>query len=140
MNFRAFIFILISAVTLTALFIALKPTSESMIVQNSTLENVTPITESAQLKLPMTIELHIENGALTSGPKRIQLTQGQELAITVVSDQRDELHLHGYDLILQLLPGEAAKLAFTASHSGRFGLELHHAHGELAVLEVSPKP
>lgn len=140
MNFRAIIFILISAGALALLFIVLKPTPQPPIVQGISAESDAPNTESLPANKPIAIELIIESGVLASGPKRIQLSQGSEIIITVISDQRDELHLHGYDHTLQLIPGEPAKLLFTASHSGRFGLELHHAHGELAVLEVSPRP
>jgi hypothetical protein len=37
------------------------------------------------------------------------------------------------------VPGETATLAFTATLTGRFGLEMHRAHIELATLEVYPQ-
>ncbi len=67
----------------------------------------------------------------------VQVGDEVELSITTAGD--DELHLHGYDLALPLRAGETGTLRFTAEHAGRFELELHHAHAELGVLEVSPR-
>jgi hypothetical protein len=138
MNYRPLIFILISAVALTALFVALKPAPGPSIQQEPTVNAGT--TTAAPEKLAHRFELVIEGGALAAGPQRIQVPQGSAIEIKVSTDHADELHLHGYDLKLQLTAGESATLAFSADHSGRFGLELHHSHGEIATLEVMPTP
>ncbi|WP_373082245.1 hypothetical protein [Zhongshania sp.] len=138
MNYRALIFILISAIALTALFLLLKPTAEPPKVQATVSQSDTVNAESTSVPSPRTIELSIKDGALISGPQRIQVLQGEEIKLNFVSNHADELHLHGYDLTLKLKAKETATLAFTAKHSGRFGIELHHAHGEIAALEVMP--
>ncbi len=73
----------------------------------------------------------------TAEPLQVQVGDEVELSITTADD--DELHLHGYDLALPLRAGETGTLRFVAEHAGRFELELHHAHAELGVLEVSPR-
>jgi hypothetical protein len=138
MNYRPLIFILISAVALTALFVVLKPAPESPIQQEPTVNRGK--TTAAPERSAYRFELVIEGGALASGPRRIEVQQGSAIEIKVITDHADELHLHGYDLKLQLTAGEPATLAFSADHSGRFGLELHHSHGEIATLEVMPTP
>ena len=45
----------------------------------------------------------IADGKLQSGPRLIQLPQGETVALKVTSDRNDELHVHGYDLHAQLL-------------------------------------
>jgi hypothetical protein len=61
------------------------------------------------------------------------------VTLNIRSDRRDELHLHGYDLHAQLVPGQIESLQFTADRTGRFGIELHRAHSELGALEVYPQ-
>jgi hypothetical protein len=69
----------------------------------------------------------------------LQVRAGETVELEVTSPRDDELHLHGYDLSLQLKAGVPGTLRFTAEHAGRFDVELHHAHAELAVLEVQPR-
>lgn len=88
---------------------------------------------------PQVYSLVVRKGRRVSGPELIQMHAGDPVTLEVTSDQPDELHLHGYDLHLKLLPGEPGRLSFTASHSGRFDYELHHAQLELGALEVLPQ-
>lgn len=81
----------------------------------------------------------IVDGWRESGPEMIRVTQGDAVAIRFISNQADELHLHGYDITVPLVPGKPAMLMFVAEHPGRFGYELHQAHREIGVIEVYPK-
>lgn len=69
----------------------------------------------------------------------LRVQAGDAVEITVTSAQDEELHLHGYDLSLLLRAGEPGVLRFAAAHAGRFEIELHRGHAEIAVLEVSPR-
>lgn len=69
----------------------------------------------------------------------LRVQEGDLVELRITSPGDDELHLHGYDLSMPLRAGEPGTLRFRAAHAGRFDLELHHAHAELAVLEVSPR-
>lgn len=84
------------------------------------------------------VRYEVVEGNRVLGPDRILVRQGQEVQIEVLSDRVDELHLHGYDLHLPLLPGQVATMSLHAEHSGRFELELHKQHLTLAALEVHP--
>lgn len=88
---------------------------------------------------PRQFELVLQQGRLVSGPAVIGVTQGEAVILRITADHADELHLHGYDLALPLQAGVPATLAFTADRSGRFEIELHHAHRALAALEVQPR-
>jgi hypothetical protein len=83
-------------------------------------------------------EIDIKNGRVVSGSALLQVHEGDEITLKIVSDQSDEVHLHGYDLHAQLVPGQTTTLAFTATRTGRFGLEMHRSHAELGTLEVYP--
>lgn len=65
--------------------------------------------------------------------------QGDTVTLLVASDHADEMHVHGYDLEEKLQPKNATVLTFKADRSGRFTIELHHAHLELGALEVQPR-
>lgn len=87
---------------------------------------------------PVTADIEIRNGRLHSGPATVQLTQGQTVKLTVLSDRDDELHLHGYDIALQLRAGQRANLMLEATLSGRFEYEIHSTHSGIGALEVYP--
>jgi hypothetical protein len=65
------------------------------------------------------------------------VTQGEQVEITLTSDQSAELHLHGYDVTVQLEPGAPAILSFIARIAGRFPVEAH-GMGPLAKGRRSP--
>jgi hypothetical protein len=83
-------------------------------------------------------EINIRNGKAVSGSTLLKAHEGDEITLKIVSDRSDEVHLHGYDLHADLVPGETATLAFMATRTGRFGMEMHRSHTELGALEVYP--
>jgi plastocyanin len=85
------------------------------------------------------VELKVQQGRLVLGPEVIKLTEGDKLTLRVTSDTDDEMHLHGYNLRLDLTAGQTGELTVTANRSGRFEYELHHAHRTLGALEVYPR-
>ena len=85
------------------------------------------------------VDLVVVGGKRVSGPNLIKLKRDDVLVLTVVSDRADNLHIHGYDLQLDLHAGRPASLRFTARRTGRFGFELHRSGQELGVLEIYPK-
>ena len=84
-------------------------------------------------------EINIRNGKAVSGSALLKAHEGDEIILKIVSDRSDELHLHGYDLHANLVPGETTTLAFTATRTGHFGMEMHRSHAELGALEVYPQ-
>lgn len=95
------------------------------------------VVESAEPD-PVRARFEIRDGQRLSGPDRVEAMQGQVLRIEVLSDRDDELHLHGYDRHQPVAAGIPAVLQFTATHSGRFELELHNSHLTLTAIEVQP--
>src|SRR6185437_6549391 len=85
------------------------------------------------------LEIEIKEGRVVSGAALLRAHEGDEITIRIASDRRDEVHLHGYDLQVPMGPGDPAIVAFTASRTGRFGLEAHRSHLELATLEIYPR-
>ena len=71
-------------------------------------------------------------------PKRLRVTQGRTLLLTVTSDVADEVHVHGYDIARPVSRGRPTRIRFVASTTGRFEIELERTHVLIAELEVRP--
>lgn len=83
---------------------------------------------------------HIEivEKAITSGETTLTVNQGDTVTIMVMADEAEEFHVHGYDVSIDLMPGEMAEATFVAGASGRFPFELEESKTELGALEVQP--
>ena len=94
---------------------------------------------AAMQPTPQVFDLVIRRSRLVSGPTVIQVHKGDQVILRLTSDGSDELHLHGYDLHAPTRAGQTTTLQFSATKTGRFGYELHHAKTELGALEVYPR-
>ena len=88
---------------------------------------------------PTAIELAVADGQVVGGAKVIRLKRDDAVSLTVRSDKADELHVHGYNLHADVVPGKPSTLKFVAKRTGRFSMELHKAGVELGTLEIYPK-
>ena len=143
MNRNVLLFIGLGIAVLAGLFLFLRPTPMPISAPAVTAPVTAPApVTSVQISGPAAsrvFEIVVHQGQRVSGPAAIQVREGENITLKLISDQPDELHLHGYDLHLSLRANVPAALAFQAVHSGRFDYELHHAHIELGTLEVLPK-
>jgi heme/copper-type cytochrome/quinol oxidase subunit 2 len=83
------------------------------------------------------IEVQVAGGQVTGDTGRVPVTAGEEVTLAVTSDVPDELHVHGYDLTAELVPGTPAELTFAATVPGVFEVELHDAGTVLLTIQVS---
>jgi len=74
-------------------------------------------------------------GIPTSG--RVHVAIGAEIRLTVTADTDDEVHLHGYDLMADVIAGAPAVLEFSAGIPGIFEVEFEDAAKLLVELQVS---
>ncbi|MGY1826225.1 hypothetical protein [Blastococcus sp. SYSU DS0541] len=82
------------------------------------------------------IEVRYADGQVSGGTSRVPVPVGEPVTVVVTSDVADEAHLHGYDVLAGLVPGQPAELAFDATIPGVFALELHRAGTVLLTLQV----
>ena len=82
------------------------------------------------------LTLELADGEVTGDTPLAQLTLGRPVRLEVTSDVADELHVHGVDETVDLVPGETAALEFTPESPGRFEVELHDARRVLTRLQV----
>ncbi len=91
------------------------------------------------------IDLHIEGRRVVSPNTVIRITEGEVVELLWVTDEAVELHLHGYDLLLGVRPGEPAAMVVDAHIAGRFPVTSHGwgeggpGHETLIYLEVYPR-
>jgi hypothetical protein len=83
------------------------------------------------------LEVQVAGGQVTGDTGRVPVPLGDRVTVTITSDAPDEAHLHGYDVLADLVPGTPAEMAFDATVPGVFELELHDAGTVLLTLQVS---
>ena len=95
------------------------------------------------------IQLSIRNGELVAPSDVIKVTQGTELTLIIASDKPLTLHLHGYDIVQTIIPGNPQPMVVKTFATGRYPIKVHsHAHEQqdhiddehtLGYLEVYPE-
>jgi len=90
----------------------------------------------------------IKNRRIDPAWRELRVRQGDSVELTFTSDEAAELHLHGYDQFLGVVPNVPATLRVDAKTAGRFSLEAHGfgsnaarggSHVVLLYLEVHPR-
>ncbi|HEY6752902.1 MAG TPA: cupredoxin domain-containing protein [Rubrobacteraceae bacterium] len=111
---------------LVGLFFALRPGT-------TTSGTATPADEPQE----RAYDVAIENGAMS--PVEVSVEEGDQVTLRLTSGSPLEVHLHGYDLEEEVLPGEETVLSFEAEISGRFEIEDHETETALGALLVQPR-
>ena len=103
----------------------------------------TASTSTTAVDTSMDIDVSVAGGIIsvtvegipTSG--RVRIATGTDIRLTVSADTGDEVHLHGYDLTAEVVPGTPAVIEFSADIPGIFEVEFEDAHTLLVELQVS---
>lgn len=82
------------------------------------------------------IDVAVREDAVEGGG-RTKVALGSEVTIRVTSDVADHIHLHGYDLMVDVAAGETTDLTFEATIPGVFEVELEESGLLLLELEIS---
>lgn len=97
-----------------------------------------PLTDSsAGDEASLNYYLSVNDGVVV-GPAVLIGRQGYPLTVTFLSDKTDRVHLHGYELWLDVTAGQQATWVVDAKYSGRYLLELEDQEIPLASLEIYP--
>lgn len=83
------------------------------------------------------VRLDYAGGQVTGATGRATVALGSIVTLEVTSDTADEVHLHGYDESVPVIPGAPATLTFTADIPGVFEVELEESGVPLTQLQVS---
>jgi hypothetical protein len=82
------------------------------------------------------IALTVAAGTVSGESGRVVVTLGSAVRIEVTADVADEVHVHGYDLTVDTVPGQPVIVEFTADIPGVFEVELHGSELLLTRLQV----
>ena len=84
------------------------------------------------------IDVTVRDGRPAGGIVRTEARKNQQVLLIVRSDVSDEVHVHGYDLMADVAPGEPVRMQFRATLTGRFEIELEDRAQQIAQLTVIP--
>ena len=98
----------------------------------------TPTTVTTPASQTKMITVKVVKGVPQGGIQRPTIDKGDKVVLVVRTDSGEAVHLHGYNIEKEVVPGKAVRLPFTANIAGRFEVELHPTDALLAVLEVQP--
>ena len=114
------------------------PTPSSPTITPTTPTSSPSTTDSPSAEPERTvIEITYRNGAV-QGPTSFTVTQGDRVRILVHADVSDEVHFHGYDLMADVTPDEAARIDFVANAAGVYEVELEDRGEPLFELRIVP--
>ncbi len=98
----------------------------------------TQTTATSPASEPKVITVNVVKGVPQGGIQRPTVDEGDKVVLVVRTDSGEAVHLHGYNIEKEVVPGKAVRLPFTANIAGRFEVELHPTDALLAVIEVQP--
>jgi FtsP/CotA-like multicopper oxidase with cupredoxin domain len=125
---RTVVVIVLVVLGLGGLFLALRPDTTP-----SGDPTQTPVDEPQERIYDVTIQ----GGAMN--PAEISAEEGDFVTLRLTSESPVEVHLHGYDLEEEVLPGEETELSFEADATGQFEIEDHETEAQLGTLLVQPR-
>ena len=92
---------------------------------------------------PRAFDVVVRGGVLPAEDRVIRVRQGDDVTLRLTTDRALTIHLHGYDIEKEVVPGKPSVVTFTARATGRFPIEVHGPpHGKeqtLGYLEVHPR-
>lgn len=83
------------------------------------------------------IEVAFAGGEITGVGPRVEVPVGETVVFRMTSDVVEEVHIHGYDLYVDLPAGGTGEVEFTADIPGSFELELHGSGQPITQLRVA---
>lgn len=87
--------------------------------------------------------LNVISGQVAESNRTIKILQGDRVKLQWTVDEALALHLHGYDIRLDMNAGEQGIMEFEAHAAGRYPVGVHGSSGKhkgaLIYLEVHPR-
>jgi hypothetical protein len=87
---------------------------------------------------PARVRIVVRDGQPLGGVRRVTVSEGRRVVLTVTSDVVDHVHLHGYDVMRDVGPGQPARIAFRATIVGTVEAELEDRGVPLARIVTQP--
>lgn len=110
-------------------------TTTTMSTTTSTATSTTTATTTTGAEVA---RIKVEDGVKTEGLDTLSVRVGDTVRFEVEADVADEIHVHGFDLHFDTVPGQEVLVEFVAEATGIFEIELEAAGLHLLDLEVTP--
>lgn len=94
--------------------------------------------EPSEPKKPDAPTIEIKGGQPVKGLQGLEFTEGEAIRFTVVSDEAWEIHMHGYDVTMDVPAGGEAKFDVPADIGGVFEVEIEDTAVPIAEISVVP--
>jgi heme/copper-type cytochrome/quinol oxidase subunit 2 len=112
-------------------------TTPTAATQTATTKKTT--TPKRTVKPPAPVHnITVKNGKPVGGVQEIKVKKGDQVRLLISSDVKDEIHVHGYDLHADALPGRRVGMTFKATSDGNYEIELEGRKEQIAQLTVEP--
>lgn len=87
---------------------------------------------------PARVRITIRDGVPVGGPGRVTVAKERRVVLLVTSDVADHVHLHGYDVMRDVAPGQPAQISFRATIVGTVEAELEDRGVQIATITTKP--
>ena len=87
---------------------------------------------------PEVPEIVVRNGEPVGGVAELEFDRGERIQLVVRSDVADHVHLHGYDVFMDVEAGGRVEFDVPATIDGVFEVELEDRVVPLAEITVNP--
>lgn len=111
--------------------------SSAPVTTTGTTPPATPAASSSASTQGVTLPVTISNGRVGPNDRTVTVAKGQQVTVSITSDRATEVHVHGYDLEIESVPGQVVRRTFTASQTGTFEIETHDPAFTVYELQVN---
>ena len=84
--------------------------------------------------------IRIQGDALVGEAEQIDVSTGEAVRFRVIADRPWDLHIHGYDIEDEIVPGAPLQISFPADIEGAFEAEVHSEAAEFPIAEINVSP
>ncbi|HET9323795.1 MAG TPA: hypothetical protein VFO03_07955 [Gaiellaceae bacterium] len=128
-----------AVVVAVALFLVLRPDdSNEPEASPATTTTTARTTVETTSTVPARVQITVRDGLPAGGVRRVTVAKDRRVILLVTSDVTDEVHLHGYNLMRDVGPGQPARIAFRATIVGTVEAELEDRGVQIAQITTKP--
>jgi hypothetical protein len=114
------------------------PTAQTTTAATTTVGPPPPPPPPPQPPPPARVSIVVRDGQPVGGVSRVTVSEGRRVVLRVTSDVADHVHLHGYNIMRDVAPGQPATIAFRATIVGTVEAELEDRRVPLARIVTQP--
>jgi hypothetical protein len=133
---------LIGVVVIVVAFIVISGGDDSSDDDSATTATTTTTTndqgEKVETTEPKPETIEIKDGQPVGGVAELTFDKGDVMDIVVKSDEDAEIHLHGYDIPMDVEAGGKVEFNVPADIDGKFEMEIEETATPIAEITVNP--